>query len=753
MSSIEGTFRIARVRYQDPRSHAAILVADQLDSGGSSVGRRVLRIPGHLAISRFHVAQTLRATGSERAWHNQRSGEREIQISVAEWEEIRPRGAAWVDMVAHNPAFAGVGRRFATKVWDALGDDTIKHLEAGDADAILDAVPELGIVRVTSMIEAWRECGHEDLIRWLNERCIPRQAANRLLAAYRHQSGVIEMIDRDPYRLMAFGVAFKPADEIARKSFKIEKSDPRRLHAAVVQCLNRAYIHGHTAVNEPDLLEMLASLTGLDRPDSDQAIKSLYNDGGFVRPFPGTYQLRGAYLMEREIAEDLARRAAQGAQHKLVFDRLGALASFEGSQTKLLLSAAQRSAVLSAANDSISLILGGAGTGKTACLRALHSIVEAEVGRSDTIIQMTVAGKAAKRIKEATGREAVTVAGFLHVVDDERIAMATHTVIDEASMVDVPSFYRVLRRLKGRTQLVLVGDPFQLPPIGAGKVLHVLADRHEFTATTLEAVFRQGHGSPIRGVASAVRLGSKMTLKPFVDDADGVFLLEADADPAGGVMDVLTTLRKVAVAGDLCTIAATRQGKRTSALELNRNIQALLNSGETPIYGSDGDTGFAVGDRFVCDVNFWDLDLMNGSLGVIGRALRSEEVAAIEAHLEGDNRAAGWGRPLVEVEIDGGQKVLHELHLKHCSWGYALTCHRAQGSDFDTVIVSLDGKIDRSWLYTATTRGRRQVVLVGTKEQLDRAIATPPRVDDRTIALPLHLNRVGNIQNEQHAAA
>lgn len=750
-ATVRGTFRVIRVRHQDPRSKAAILVAERIDEFENRERRQVLQLPGHLAHVATYVAQTFRVAGKATRWCNPHTGKWEEQISVIELEEVRPNGEIWIDVVANNPAFVGVGRKLAAKLWQALGCDVMRHLDSGDVNVIMDAVPELGETRVQTMIEAWRACGHEELVRWLEQRQLPRRVAHKLISAYGGQSRIIELLERDPFRLMAFGIDFEVVDEIAQRSFEVESHDPRRLHAAVVHCVNRAYSLGHTAVDHATLIRALNRLAGFAPDTSEQALSGLYHDGGFVRPFPKIYQLRGAFLMEREIAHDLLRRRVGTAQHRLDFDRAAAIKKIEQQEGGFKLSDQQRKAVLTAADEPVSLILGGAGTGKTACLRALHNIVEAETGRRDAILQMAVAGKAAKRLKEATGRDAVTIAGFLHVVDEDRIAKATHTIIDEASMLDVPSFNHILRRLRGRTQLVLVGDPSQLPPIGAGKVLDVLAERPDLPITTLGQVFRQGDRSSIRTVASAVRDGRLIDIDPFDGRAEGVSIHESDDDARAAVIDVVRALSIKGGLDDFCALTSTRHGPDKSSMAINRSLQRFLNPGGASIMMGGTDTGFAVGDRLVCDENFWSLGLMNGSTGTILRVLSDDEAGAVSSHRIGDPKSDGWGRPIVEIEADQESIVLHEYHLRRCSWGYALTCHRAQGSDFDTAIICLDDKIDRSWLYTAITRARRQAILIGSIAMLEKAILRPPRVDSRVIALPEHFAHVAARNGSLHA--
>ena len=248
-ATVRGTFRVTRVRHQDPRTKAAILVAERVDVVGNGPCRQVLQVPGHLKPPATHVAQTFQIVGKIRRWCNPHTGEWEDQISVTELEEVRPDGEIWIDVVANNPAFVGVGRKLASKLWKALGVDVMRHLDSGDVDVILDAVPELGEIRVQTMIEAWRACGHEELIRWLEQRHLPKRVANKLIGAYGDQSRTIELLERDPYRLMAFGIDFELVDAIAQRSFEVANHDPRRLHAAVVHYVNRAYAHGHTAMD------------------------------------------------------------------------------------------------------------------------------------------------------------------------------------------------------------------------------------------------------------------------------------------------------------------------------------------------------------------------------------------------------------------------------------------------------------------------------------------------------------------------
>lgn len=731
------TFRIARVRFQEVGGRGAILVGDQLDEQGRAATRTTLRVPGRLlrGSKPFHVSQTMQVRGREASWRDPRTGGQERQIIVDEWFEIRPRGANWVDYVTHSPSFAGIGRTTARLIWDHLGVELFSLLSRGDSAQLAAAVPGLGAEKAAALIDAWRTSGQERLIEWLDERQLPRTMSNVLLKAYADQDEAVSRLTADPYRLLAFGLPWKRADEIARHAFAVADRDPRRLHAAAVAVLIGEYDQGHTAASAATLTEGIKRLLTVDEEAAIQALRLVFADGGFVRTGHDLFQLRGVHVMERSIAADLARRCTTAAQGRLDLGSESAIDDYERSgKGGIHLTDRQRQAVRNGLEMPLSVVVGGAGTGKTACLEALHHAVEHLSGRRDAVLQMALAGRAAKRMREATGRDAVTIAGFLHTVDEDRIAQVSHLVIDEASMLDVPGFYAVLRRLRGRTNIVLVGDEFQLPPVGSGKILHLLAQRNGVPITILDRVWRQEEGNSIRTVATAIRSGIAPELPVFAGSGDGVSIVHPGYDLTTKVRELFEMLGGLNQNSDLCVMTPRRRTGPGNALAINTAIHRAHFADGEHVGGEAGDTGFCVGDRFVCDVNHWEADLMNGSLGRILRCATADEIE--KARLKkAESATSEDGIPVALVEVDGESRLLEGRHLLDSSWGYALTCHRAQGSDFSRVIVVLDGKVDRSWLYTAVTRGRRQIVLVGTPEQVRQIVATAPRVDERQVGL------------------
>ncbi|WP_449410164.1 ATP-dependent DNA helicase [Methylobacterium komagatae] len=646
-----------------------------------------------------------------------------------------------MDYVTHSPSFVGIGRTTARLIWDHLGVELFSLLSRGDSAQLSAAVPGLGTEKATALIDAWRASGQERLIEWLDERQLPRRLSNVLLKAYADQDEAVSRLTADPYRLLAFGLSWKEVDKIARNAFAVAEQDLRRLHAAAVAVLMGEYDQGHTAASAAKLTEGIKRLLTVDEEAAAQALRLAFADGGFVRTGHDLFQLRGVHVMERSIAADLARRCTSAAQVRLDLDCESAIDDYERcGKSCIRLTDRQRQAVRNGLEMPLSAVVGGAGTGKTACLEALHHAIERMSGRKNAVLQMALAGRAAKRMREATGRDAVTIAGFLHTVDEERIAQISHLVIDEASMLDVPGFYAVLRRLRGRANIVLVGDEFQLPPVGSGKILHLLARRNGVPATILDRVWRQEEGNSIRTVATAIRSGIVPEIPLFFGPADGVSIIHPGDDLTAKVRELFEMLGGLEQQSDLRVMTPRRRTGSDSALAINTAIHRAHFADGEHVVEEDDDTGFCVGDRFVCDVNHWDVDLMNGSLGRILRCATADEIeAASREKAEGVKPERGL--PAALVEIDGKERLLERRHLLDCSWGYALTCHRAQGSDFGRVIVVLNGKVDRSWLYTAVTRGRQQIVLVGTPEQVRQIVATVPRVDERQVGLEALLSR------------
>jgi exodeoxyribonuclease V alpha subunit len=326
---------------------------------------------------------------------------------------------------------------------------------------------------------------------------------------------------------------------------------------------------------------------------------------------------------------------------------------------------------------------------------------------------MALAGRAAVRMQEAAGRPASTIAAFLRRAEAKEVVLGPESmlVIDEASMLDLPTFYRILRQVPSEARILLVGDPGQLPPIGFGLVLHALVDDPRIPKVELVRVYRQTDATGIPAVGRALRAGTLPSLPAEVAGAgSGVVMIPR---PGGvrteDVVDVVADLG--GFAQDLRVLSATKAGP--AGIEaLNARFHAIMAAGRPEA------KGFAEGEPVMFLKNDYRRDLRNGSLGVV--------------------KAVGEGA--IVCDFDGAEHEFAGAGLDDLTLAYAITIHKAQGSQFRTVVVPVAQSrlLDRSLVYTAVTRAVDLAVLIGPVAVLSKAVAREQAADRREVALGLH---------------
>jgi exodeoxyribonuclease V alpha subunit len=336
---------------------------------------------------------------------------------------------------------------------------------------------------------------------------------------------------------------------------------------------------------------------------------------------------------------------------------------------------------------------------------------------------MALSGRAAKRIAESTGHKAQTIAGFLKRFNQDDAPHNAVVVIDEASMVDLPSAYRVLRLLPLHYRVVLVGDPNQLPPVGPGLLLHELAHHAQVPVVELSQVRR--YGGAIADAADMIRKGEWPVLTENAQ-ADIAFL----PCPPEQINEVV--LRLYDQDRDASQIlCATRNAAAGGMKIINALCQSRTNAhGEVlmtwnPEFDQPQGTGLRVGDPVICLRNDWDVDLQNGSLGFL---------VSVAPPNEGQSPGSRLGSILWD---DGRTLDLSAELLPYLELAYAITIHKAQGSEFNRIIVPITKNrlLDRTLLYTAITRAKQQVILVGDSKAAKEAAIEPPHVAARHVAL------------------
>jgi len=346
---------------------------------------------------------------------------------------LRPYGRNMVATIS-GKRFPGVGTQKARALWDRFGEGLRDVLENGDIDALGEVVtPETAQV----LVDGWRRLNPGDVIAWLDEHRFPIGLGAALLRFYGEHAA--EKLKSDPYRLLAFGQGWGTVDRVALRRIRIEPADSRREHAAVAEALYRAYdSDGHTALDAEALTGAVMKLLGGDREQAGRAIGNPLQGGGWLRDREsGLYSSSGAWLMERYVASRLARMVG-GQDTPAQLDMLYVQPTDIGPGERAKIEAAidrweaehhalgdeQREAVWMALTNQFSVISGGAGVGKTAALSALYAGLDA---LGSEVVQMALAGRAAKRMMDATGRKAMTIAGFIHTVAPSTTRRATRS--------------------------------------------------------------------------------------------------------------------------------------------------------------------------------------------------------------------------------------------------------------------------------------------------------------------------------------
>ncbi len=653
----------------------------------------------------------------------------ETQIHAVQLDLQRPSGKNLVAWIAQSSDCEGVGEVRARRLWERFGVDLPDLLEAGEAAALAEVV---GLEQATSLVSAFAKHGLARTLVWLDQLGLPKALAASV-ARYWGKDAQAKVTE-NPYALVSFCADWKTVDGLAMKRFGLGPEDERRLVAVTEEALYRAMDDGSTALDRSALLARLRTLLN-SAADAEQALAAAVT-AGVVIETDDLVQVRGLAHIEASIAQRLhatleGRSLDQEELFSLDLPSVDAvrvsIARFEAQQG-FELTPEQRDAVVVSATNRVSLILGGAGTGKTTVLKALCHVLD-EVAAGSDVHQVALAGRAAQRMSQATGRPSKTIAAFLQA---DEVAPGATVLADEASMVDAILMYRLLRHLPSSVRLVLIGDPSQLPPIGPGLVLHALVGCPSIPQTVLKTVKRQAATSGIPQVAQAVREHRKPEWAPYVGRGAGVAVVECD----DRVLDetVARLYEELGGTGQDFTVqvlSTTRAGPG-GVRSLNTVVHSRFATKLEPVRSFSKEFGIIhertadqlslfVDDLVIFTTNDYRLGLRNGALGRV--------VSAVVPATPED--------VVCTAEFEGTLYALTSAHLRHVAHAFSVTTHKAQGSQFARVIIPIRQSrlLDNSLLYTAITRAVDQVVLVGDIKAAERAILAASSSSRRTTRL------------------
>jgi len=646
-----------------------------------------------------------------------------IQLAASSITETLPSSIEGIANYLASGVIKGIGPKTAERLVEELGDKTFDII-CQEPERVAK-ISGIGKKKAELLKESLTEQkGVQEIMRFLLEHHISQGLAGRIYEKFGNRT--VEIISKDPYLLAREmrGVGFATADTIAL-NLGIKPDAPQRLKAGLYYALERASDDGHCFLTESQLLQKAAFLLGIGEENAGllpPEIEALIEDEYLYRSLDALYlrhllraeEFVASFVAERTSPRDIPDMSPENVQE--------ALSSAEAS-LGVTFSPEQRRAVETAAAYRFMIITGGPGCGKTTLIRAL-SVLYQRQGRRLFLAAPT--GRAAQRMGAVCEMNASTIhrllrydpmkRTFLHGVNDPLPADAV--IIDEASMIDVLLAKDLLSAIPKEATLILVGDKDQLPSVGPGRVFGDLIAVEQVKTVSLSRLFRRAEESAITTVAHMINSG----IMPEIPQPDGVtksdayFLPRNSPEEAGLTIEKLvseTIPKKFGLSGSEIAVLTPSNRGELGAERLNQRLQQRLNppgSKDSEQEVTVNGLSFRLGDRVCQRVNNYNLDdigVFNGDTGEIYEIDRQSKTVTVDL----------WDGRLVKYSV---------TDLSQLSLAYALTVHRSQGSEMPCVVLALHDShftlLDRQLIYTAVTRAKKLLVVVGSKRALAMAV-------------------------------
>jgi exodeoxyribonuclease V alpha subunit len=685
------------------------------------------------------------------AWINDRRfGE---QFKVESFTSVKPATLVGIEKYLGSGLIKGIGPAMASRLVKKFGLETLEVIET--TSARLTEVDGIGRVRAEKICDAWQEQKEiKEVMLFLQSHGVTTTYAIKIYKQYGNDA--IKIVAENPYRLAVdvYGIGFKTADKIA-KNLGIDPLSLKRIEAGVLHVLGSTTDEGHVyypcdmliekvsqllevpeelaaeAVRSVALQELIAVVNIKEEECNAEELTAITSEDMQMRN--DLIYLKSLFSSEIGVVKDLQRiRDNISDAKESVIDLDKEIAWYE-NRYSIKLAAQQREALQKAINEKVVVITGGPGTGKTTLVNGIIQVLKK---KNRKILLAAPTGRAAKRMGETTGLEAKTIHRLLEFGprtmrferNRENPLDAEMIILDELSMVDIVLFYNLLKAIPDESQLVLVGDVDQLPSVGPGNVLKDVINSGYVEVARLTEIFRQAQESMIIVNAHRINSGEVPKTRSAQLKSDYYFIAKENPEE---VLDEIKTLMGGRISKyfghsveDIQVLTPMNMGL-LGALNLNKELQELLNKSTASV--TRGSRLFKNNDRVMQIKNNYDLDVYNGDIGKIVK-------------IDQENRE-------LAVKYEDRIVTYDSADLDELSLAYACSVHKSQGSEYPAIIVPLHTQhfmmLQRNLLYTAITRGKKLVIVVGSRKALAIAVKNN-RIQDRFSLLE---NRLRNISD------
>ena len=641
------------------------------------------------------------------------------QFNVTSYEVILPDDDENIISFLSSELFKGIGQKKATSIVDTLGKNCL-NIILEDKDSLY---------QVQDLNDKQRDIIYNSLMeysssydRMLKLTKLGFSVKSAVLIEKFYQSDTDYMI-KHPYNIIVDipEITFPMIDRL-RHNLNIKSDDIDRVSSGIVYNLkNLEFKTGNIYFSYYELVNSCKNLF-VDNEIINEAIAHLVTSADIIID-DDKYVLTESYNISLYIAKRILDLSKKNRNNDYT-EHINALEI----ETGYKFNKEQKDAISNALNYDFSVITGGPGTGKTTIIKAITKLYKdinklSDLSLTRDLILLAPTGRASKRMNEQSGLPSYTIHRFLKwqkesntfFINEENKSSAKMVIIDEASMVDENLLYNLLLGLKENCKIVLIGDYNQLPSVGAGQVLKDIIESDSVQTTYLEKLYRQDETSNINFFARDI-VNGKINFEYF-NKSDDLTFVESDENNTKEILnDFITTYKDVSIY-DLQVLAPMYKGEN-GIDSLNEYCQFLLNNKGMKNELIHNGTVFKENDKVICLVNNLDDNVFNGDIGEITRVI-------------------GKGKKQIICDFDDNISIYEQSKFDDIKLGYAISIHKAQGSEFDIVILpmfkSYNYMLYRKLIYTAVTRAKKKLIIIGELDALKKAILTDRDENRKTL--------------------